>query len=203
MRLKFNKEAEGILNASEILLKQRPIYFDQTTYVEIGMGKGQMISQMALENPHINFIGWEKYSTIALYALKKIQKNNISNLKLIVDDATNIEEILASKVDKIYLTFSDPWPKKRHAKRRLLHRNFLTKFSHVLKPDGIIIFKTDNDFLYNFALEELEFLNANIIFQTTDLHNSIKNHTNIPTEYELKWSAKGKNINYVEFNFVK
>ncbi|MBU4691237.1 tRNA (guanosine(46)-N7)-methyltransferase TrmB [Mycoplasma zalophi] len=203
MRLKFNKDAEGILNSSDKLLKQRPITLNKKTYLEIGMGKGQMITQMALENPEINFIGWEKYSTIALYALKKIEKNNISNLKLIVDDAVNIEEILADKVDRIYLTFSDPWPKKRHAKRRLVHRNFLVKFSHILKPEGKIIFKTDNDLLYNFALEELEFLKANIIFQTTDLHNSEKNEINIPTEYEIKWSEKGKNINYVEFNFLK
>ncbi|QJG66895.1 tRNA (guanosine(46)-N7)-methyltransferase TrmB [Mycoplasma phocoenae] len=203
MRLKFNKEADGLLKASKHLIQSFPIKLEKETHLEIGMGKGQMITQLAMNNPHIDYIGCEKYGTVALYALKKIEKEQINNLKLLVEDADKITEIFADKVDRIYLTFSDPWPKKRHAKRRLLHRNFLNKFKEILKPDGVLIFKTDNDPLFEFALEEIEAIKAHLIYSTTDLHNSEKNANNIRTEYEIKWSEKGKNINYLELKFTE
>ncbi|MBN0919087.1 tRNA (guanosine(46)-N7)-methyltransferase TrmB [[Mycoplasma] gypis] len=203
MRLKFNKDASGLIDNSDFKIKNFPIKLKNTTYLEIGMGKGKMISEMAKQNPDIDFIGCEKYPTVALKALKKIEKDEISNLKLLIEDANNINELFADKVDRIYLTFSDPWPKKRHAKRRLLHRNFLLKFREILKEDGILIFKTDNDGLFDFALEEIADMGWKLDFMTRDLHNSVKQKNNIMTEYEEKWSTQGKNINYLELSFKR
>ncbi|MGX9358374.1 tRNA (guanosine(46)-N7)-methyltransferase TrmB [Mycoplasma sp. 128] len=201
MRLKYNKDAADIIFQSAFQIKEFPIRVDKTTYLEIGMGKGQMITQLAAQNPNINYIGCEKYPTVALHALKKIEQMELKNMMLLIEDANKIDELFANKIDRIYLTFSDPWPKKRHAKRRLLHRNFLLKFKNILKPGAKIIFKTDSDSLFDFAIEEIQAINAKMTYMTRDLHNSDKNKDNIMTEYEQKWSSRGKNINYLELEF--
>ena len=165
-------------------------------YIEIGMGKGRFIMEMALQNPDINFIGIEKYSSVLLRAVQKVEEMDISNLKLIQMDATEIETVFKNEeVDKIYLNFSDPWPKDRHAKRRLPSRQFLDRFRNILKNQGDIEFKTDNKCLFDFAVEEVEPAGWYIEKITYNLHNDKKMMIgNVMTEYEEKFSAKGNPI---------
>ena len=165
--------------------------------IEIGMGKGQFIYEMARLNPSINFVGIEKYSSVLIRAIQKMEADTLSNLIFIRMDAEDIDEVFAKdEVDKIYLNFSDPWPKDRHAKRRLESRQFLERYSHILKDNGRIEFKTDNNDLFDFALEEVKEAGWKMIAFTRDLHADEKlNEGNIMTEYEAKFSAAGNPIN--------
>ncbi|MDD7837807.1 tRNA (guanosine(46)-N7)-methyltransferase TrmB [Metamycoplasma hyosynoviae] len=201
MRLRYNKNADEILKNSEYTITNFPFNIEENSILEIGMGKGKMITEMAFENPNNNYIGIEKYSTVALSAMKKASGLNLNNFKIIIGDAKNILELFNGKFNTIWLTFSDPWPKKRHFKRRLVYREFLLLFKQVLRDDGTIYFKSDNDGLYEFALEELNAINAKIIFNTNDFHNSNFNIKNHLTEYEEKFKNKGKNINFIAFKF--
>ncbi len=166
-------------------------------HIEIGMGKGQFIMTLARNNPNINYIGIERYSSVLLRALQKMEESPLENLLFICEDASLITDIFDEKeVDKIYLNFSDPWPKDRHAKRRLTSRQFLERYNIILNPDGNIEFKTDNRSLFDFSLEEASEAGWNIDAHTYDLHNdSSMNSGNIMTEYEEKFSAKGNPIN--------
>ncbi|MDC8921166.1 tRNA (guanosine(46)-N7)-methyltransferase TrmB [Metamycoplasma hyosynoviae] len=201
MRLRYNKNADEILKNSEYTITNFPFNVEENSILEIGMGKGKMITEMAFENPNNNYIGIEKYSTVALSAMKKASGLNLNNFKIMIGDAKNILELFNGKFNTIWLTFSDPWPKKRHFKRRLVYREFLLLFKQVLRDDGTIYFKSDNDGLYEFALEELNAINAKIIFNTNDFHNSNFNIKNHLTEYEEKFKNKGKNINFIAFKF--
>ncbi|MDC8963227.1 tRNA (guanosine(46)-N7)-methyltransferase TrmB, partial [Metamycoplasma hyosynoviae] len=201
MRLRYNKNADKILKNSEYTITNFPFNVEENSILEIGMGKGKMITEMAFENPNNNYIGIEKYSTVALSAMKKAVALNLNNFKIIIGDAKNILELFNGKFNTIWLTFSDPWPKKRHFKRRLVYREFLLLFKQVLRDNGTIYFKSDNDGLYEFALEELNAINAKIIFNTNDFHNSNFNIKNYLTEYEEKFKNKGKNINFIAFKF--
>ncbi|MDC8918607.1 tRNA (guanosine(46)-N7)-methyltransferase TrmB [Metamycoplasma hyosynoviae] len=201
MRLRYNKNADKILKNSEYNITNFPFNVEENSILEIGMGKGKMITEMAFENPNNNYIGIEKYSTVALSAMKKAVALNLNNFKIIIGDAKNILELFNGKFNTIWLTFSDPWPKKRHFKRRLVYREFLLLFKQVLRDNGTIYFKSDNDGLYEFALEELNAINAKIIFNTNDFHNSNFNIKNYLTEYEEKFKNKGKNINFIAFKF--
>ena len=165
--------------------------------IEIGMGKGQFIYEMAKQNPDINFVGIEKYSSVLLRAIQKMEEEPLPNLIFIRMDAEDITDVFdASEVDKIYLNFSDPWPKDRHAKRRLESRQFLKRYETILKDAGFIEFKTDNNDLFDFALEEVEAAGWKMIAFTRDLHHDEKlNEGNIMTEYEAKFSAIGNPIN--------
>ena len=165
--------------------------------IEIGMGKGQFIYEMARLNPSINFVGIEKYSSVLIRAIQKMEADTLSNLIFIRMDAEDIDEVFAKdEVDKIYLNFSDPWPKDRHAKRRLESKQFLERYSHILKDNGRIEFKTDNNDLFDFALEEVKEAGWKMIAFTRDLHADEKlNEGNIMTEYEAKFSAAGNPIN--------
>lgn len=165
-------------------------------HIEVGMGKGQFIHEMAKANPHINYIGIEKYSTVLLRAIQKMESEEVSNLFFLCEDAKNITEIFGkSEVDRIYLNFSDPWPKDRHAKRRLPSRQFLERFHQILKADGTLEFKTDNKGLFEFALEELEPAGWKAEAVTFDLHhNEEMAKGNIMTEYEEKFSSMGNPI---------
>lgn len=179
-------------NWSEIFGRKAPLY------IEIGMGKGRFIVDNALKYPDINFIGIERYSSVLLRALQKLDELETipSNLKFICMDAKSVEDVFEKgEVDKIYLNFSDPWPKDRHAKRRLPSREFLKRFDKVLKADGVIEFKTDNRGLFDFAVEELEPAGWKLKELTYDLHNDPKmNEGNIMTEYEEKFSSIGNPI---------
>ena len=170
---------------------------DKPIQIEIGMGKGQFIYAMAQKHPEINFVGIEKYSSVLLRAIQKMEEEPLDNLIFIRMDAEEITDVFDDKeIDKIFLNFSDPWPKDRHAKRRLESRQFLDRYKKILKDAGFIEFKTDNNDLFDFALEEVEAAGWKMIAFTRDLHADEKlNEGNIMTEYEAKFSAMGNPIN--------
>lgn len=164
--------------------------------IEVGMGKGRFICELARNNPDINYIGIEKYSSVLLRALQKMEEEPLPNLLFIRMDAESIAEIFdKEEVDRIYLNFSDPWPKDRHAKRRLPSREFLARYDRFLKKDGVLEFKTDNKELFDFALEELDPAGWKAIRVTYDLHHDIEMmEGNVMTEYEEKFSSMGNPI---------
>jgi tRNA (guanine-N7-)-methyltransferase len=169
---------------------------DRPIHIEIGMGKGRFMMDMAVANPDINYVGIEKYSTVLLRAVQKMEKNELDNLRFIRMEAEDICEVFGKgEVSNIYLNFSDPWPKDRHAKRRLPSREFLARYNEILKPEGRIEFKTDNVDLFDFALEEVEPAGWKIEIFTRDLHHDAEMFEgNIMTEYEEKFSSKGNPI---------
>lgn len=165
---------------------------DQPIQIEIGMGKGKFIKTLAEMNPDINYIGIEKYESVLIRALEKMEEDKISNLCFICMNADEIEEVFdTNEVDQIYLNFSDPWPKDRHAKRRLTSRQFFARYNKVLKTDGQVIFKTDNRGLFDFSVEEVNESGWKIDNITYDLHHSEYVDGNVMTEYEEKFSKEG------------
>ena len=170
---------------------------DKPIRIEIGMGKGQFIYELAKLNPNINYVGIEKYSSVLLRAIQKMEEEPLDNLIFIRMDAEEITDVFdKDEVDRIYLNFSDPWPKDRHAKRRLESRQFLARYKEILKSKGLIEFKTDNNDLFEFALEEINEEDWILVASTRDLHADAKlNEGNIMTEYEAKFSAAGNPIN--------
>lgn len=167
----------------------------QPIYIEVGMGKGKFIIEMAKRNPEINFIGIEKYSSVLVRAVEKTEDFEGKNLRLIRMDAENIEDVFEEQeMSRIYLNFSDPWPKDRHAKRRLTSIRFFERYDHILKTDGRVMFKTDNKDLFDFSLEQVEEAGWILENYTYDLHHSKYNEGNVMTEYEEKFSAKGNPI---------
>lgn len=201
MRLRFNKNAETSLMASPMTFKDFPIDNKKNTILEIGMGRGTMLTKLALKHPDIEYIGLEKYSTPAYSALKKAIDLNLENFHIIIGDAINLSTYFKNKIKTIWLTFSDPWPKKRHYKRRLVYRDFLKIYQNILDKDGMVYFKTDNDMLYQFAIDELKEINAKIIYQTPDLHHCNFEIENVFTDYEEKFNKLNKNINFIAFTF--
>ena len=168
---------------------------DHPIHIEVGMGKGQFIIEMARRNPEVNYIGIEKYSSVLVRAVEKLEDFEQDNLRLIRMDAENIEEVFdKDEVDRIYLNFSDPWPKDRHAKRRLTSTRFLERYDNILTPEGRAMFKTDNKDLFDFSLEQVEEAGWILENHTYDLHHSEYNEGNVMTEYEEKFSAKGNPI---------
>ena len=163
--------------------------------LEIGMGKGKFILEMALKYPNINFIGVEKYSSVASVAIKRINEYKPSNLKILIMDAINLGDLLEGKIDTIYLNFSDPWPKERHAKRRLTSPNYLKSFDKLFKGKKHIIMKTDNDNLFAYSLESFKEYGYKINKISYDLHS--ESIDNVETEYEEKFSKNGIKIKYV------
>ena len=164
--------------------------------IEIGMGKGKFLHTLAKQNPAVNYIGIEKYSSVLLRAIQKSEEEELPNLLFIRMDA---EEILAvfdrGEVDRIYLNFSDPWPKDRHAKRRLPSQQFINRYDVILKQEGRLEFKTDNRELFDFAVEELANAGWKAEKITYDLHNDADMcEGNVMTEYEEKFSAMGNPI---------
>lgn len=169
---------------------------DAPLHVEIGMGKGRFLMDMARLHPEISYIGIEKYSSVLLRAIQKMQEDPLPNVKFIRMDAEEIEAVFGEgEVDRIYLNFSDPWPKDRHAKRRLESRQFLKRYDRILKKDGQIEFKTDNRELFAFALEELPEAGWRAKAVTWDLHGDpAMNEGNVMTEYEERFSSLGNPI---------
>lgn len=165
-------------------------------HIEVGMGKGRFMMEMAEKNPEINYLGIEMYSSVLLRAVQKMEEKELHNLRFILMDAREIEEVFDhEEVDRIYLNFSDPWPKDRHAKRRLPSRQFLQRFEQVLKKDGVIEFKTDNRDLFDFAVEETEPAGWEILEISYDLHQDEKMvKDNVMTEYEERFSSLGNPI---------
>lgn len=167
-------------------------------HIEIGMGKGRFIMDMAKEYPAVNYIGIEKYSSVLLRAIQKMEQEPkpLPNLRFIRMDAETITDVFgAEEIDRIYLNFSDPWPKDRHAKRRLPSKEFLSRYDQILKKDGQLEFKTDNKDLFLFALDELAPAGWKAEKATYDLHrNEDMMKDNIMTEYEEKFSSAGNPI---------
>ena len=179
----------------EVFAKKQPLH------IEVGMGKGRFLMDLARLHPDINYIGIEMYDSVLLRALQKreeLEENGevYSNLFFMRVDARLLPEIFEKgEVDKIYLNFSDPWPKERHAKRRLTSRQFLERYDAILKSDGVIEFKTDNRPLFDFSLEEVNESKWHLVEWTYDLHHNEKmNVGNIMTEYEEKFSRAGNPI---------
>lgn len=168
---------------------------DDPVHIEIGMGKGKFLTGMAMAHPEVNYIGIEKYSSVLLRAVQKQEELRLPNLRLIRMDAEDITEVFApGEVDRIYLNFSDPWPKDRHAKRRLTSGTFLARYQEILTRNGRLEFKTDNRSLFEFSLESVEESGWRLIASTNDLHHSELKEGNIMTEYEERFSAMGNPI---------
>lgn len=161
--------------------------------IEIGIGKGDFIIENALRNPDINYIGIEKFDSVIVRAIQKSNELEINNLRIIRMDALNLADVFNKEIDLIYLNFSDPWPKERHAKRRLTSNIFLSVYDNLFKDSKNIIMKTDNINLFNYSLESLEDYGYEIKYKTYDL--DCLSEDNIMTEYERKFHEKGVKIN--------
>lgn len=206
MRLKKVKGAEELIEASKYILKNPKDYKgkfqaifnnDNPICLEIGMGKGDFIIGMAEKYPEINFIGVEKFDSVIVRAIEKIEEQNIPNLKLIRMDAEEINKVFDHEIDTLYLNFSDPWPKKRHTNRRLTSEKFLKLYDNIFVKDKHIIQKTDNRKLFEFSIMSYTNYNYKIQEISLDLYNDdITN--NVPTEYEKKFVSKGQVIYKIE-----
>jgi tRNA (guanine-N7-)-methyltransferase len=174
---------------------------DKPIHIEIGMGKGNFVIGMAKQNPHINYIGIERYDSVLVRAVEKLELEDVTNVRLLKFDATDLTDVFESgEIDQIYLNFSDPWPKTRHAKRRLTSPLFLDRYEQVIKPEGEIHFKTDNQGLFEYSLEsmcEYGMLLKNI---SLNLHKS-DFEGNVMTEYEAKFHGLGQRIYRLEAKY--
>lgn len=196
MRMRNPKDKDELINSCSFFLDDSLFSNLNPIHMEIGMGKGDFILNMALTYPDINFIGIEKYSSVISVAIKKINNYKLDNLKILNMDAMNIPEYLNGKIEVIYLNFSDPWPKERHAKRRLTHESYLKIYDSLFKNKKVIIQKTDNDNLFEFSKESLINYGYKLVEEYYDLHS--KDVFNIETEYEKKFANKGVKIKYLK-----
>ena len=186
-----------ILHPTEVLDVNSMFEKTQPIHLEIGMGKGNFIIEHAKRNPHINYIGFEKYESVILQALVKLEDLDLPNLKLICADATNLTKLFAENtIDKIYLNFSDPWPKLRHAKRRLTSPSFLKIYESITKNPTTIEFKTDNRGLFEYSLVTFNETKYKFNELSLDLHKDKEDI--ITTEYEDKFSSMGNPIYYIQ-----
>ena len=201
MRLKHIKGSEEKVSLSKVVIKNPEQYkgkwksvFNNKNkiYLEIGMGKGSFLIEHARRNKNVNYIGFEKYPSVLLNALETIVNEKLTILKIICADAYKVDEIFYKEISKLYLNFSDPWPKKRHIKRRLTSDVFLKKYNSIFKGLKVIEQKTDNDELFNFSLESYKLNHYIVVKKNTNYFDDIR------TEYENKFISKGKNINYVK-----
>lgn len=171
---------------------------DNPIYLEIGCGKGKFITEHAEKYPDCNFIAAEGSMSVVIRALEKAEKRKLGNVKFILEYIDDIEEYFrAGELSGIYLNFSDPWPKDRHAKRRLTYGGKLSQYAEVTQNGGFIQFKTDNDMLFQYTMGQIEEKKLCVMAVTRDLHTSEYAKDNIMTEYEEKFHLSGKNINYV------
>ena len=206
MRLRNVKDAYKIVNESDYVIKNskelkgnvNSVFNNDNKVlkIEIGMGKGDFIIGMAEKYPDVNFIGIEKYESVMVRAIQKLEEKNLSNLKLIRMDATNIEEVFSKEVDTLYLNFSDPWPKKRHEKRRLTSDVFLSKYDSIFVDIPHITQKTDNIGLFAYSLSSLSKYGYTLERVSLDLEN--EDIDNVVTEYEQKFMNLGTKINYLD-----
>lgn len=208
MRIRKIKNALEIVNNSSYVLNfaeaknSKGKFADQVfgnekpLHVEIGMGKGDFIIAMAKKYPDVNFVGIEMYESVVCRALKKLESEHLDNVKIVCIDAIALGEIFANEIDTIYLNFSDPWPKKRHAKRRLTAETYLKIYDNLLKDNGLIIQKTDSVLLFESSIISLSQHGYVIDDISLDLHNSERD--NVMTEYERKFSSQGIKINYLK-----
>ena len=205
MRLRNVKGASAKIEASKYIINDYKSYFgkykelfnnDNPICIEIGMGKGDFIKEIALNNSNINYIGIEKYDSVIVRAVEKLEDRNLNNLKLIKMDARYIDEVFDREIDIIYLNFSDPWPKDRHAKRRLTSSNFLRKYDSLFVNCKHVIFKTDNRKLFEYSIKELTDYGYTINNISLNLHKD--DIPNIETEYEKRFSNLGYPIYMID-----
>lgn len=206
MRLRKVKGAVETVHESNFVVKDAAVYKgkwntlfknDNPIHVEFGTGKGKFISTLALQNPNINYIGIERYDSVLVRALEKVDslENPPSNLYFLCADAKNAEEYFADgEISEIYLNFSDPWPKARHAKRRLTSPFFMSIYNKLLSSSGSVCFKTDNRDLFDYSVDSIKECGWTLENVCYDLHNSEFAENNVMTEYEEKFSAKGNPI---------
>ena len=201
MRLKHIKGSEEVVKNSSVVIKSPENYKGKWNKVfgnnhkielEIGMGKGSFLIELARRNPTVNYIGVEKYPSVLLNALDVIESEGLTNIKIICMDAYKIDEVFCKEISKLYLNFSDPWPKKRHEKRRLTSSVFLNKYRTIFKHFKLIEQKTDNDEFFNYSLESYKTNKYHVLKKSTNYFADVR------TEYESKFISKGKNINYVK-----
>lgn len=206
MRLRNVKNAVDIVNNSKYVITNYSEYkgnfnslfnnTNKTLRVEIGMGKGDFIIGMAEKYPDVNFIGIEKYESVMVRAIQKLEDKELNNLKLIRMDAINVDEVFDKEVEILYLNFSDPWPKKRHEKRRLTSDVFLCKYDAIFSDLPHIIQKTDNVGLFAYSLSSLSRYGYTLENVSLDLVN--EDIPNVVTEYEQKFMDLGTKINYLD-----
>lgn len=183
---------QDLENFAELFPKKQPLY------LEIGMGKGGFLYEQAKRQPEKNFLGIDRSDGIILKATQNIEE--LPNIKLLIGDFEKIEELFPSdSISGIFLNFSDPWPKKRHHKRRLTNRRFLDFYDRVLKPGGFLCFKTDARDLFDYSLEEFQETGREVFDVTYDLHHDERYQNNIPTEYETKFSQLGYPIHGLRY----
>lgn len=204
MRLRHIPGAEEAIASSPYVIQQPAEYRGRfhelfgnhnPIRIEVGMGKGRFIMEMAARNPQVNFIGIERYSSVLLRALQKRAELELPNIFFMCVDAKELAEFFEpGEIEKIYLNFSDPWPKDRHAKRRLTSPDFMKVYDQVLCGDGTVEFKTDNQGLFAYSLEAIPEAGWRIDAFTEDLHHSPMAEGNVMTEYEMKFSAMGNPI---------
>ena len=205
MRLRNIPGADDAIASSEYCIQEPKLLrgswqsafpLSQPIHIEIGMGKGRFLMDMATAHPDINYIGVERYSSVLLRALQKMELSPLPNLRFVCMDATEVTEVFdQGEVARIYLNFSDPWPKDRHSKRRLTSRQFFARYDQILAKEGHLEFKTDNQELFTFSLEEIPKPGWHLDACTRDLHHDeVLNQGNIMTEYEEKFSSKGNPI---------
>ena len=204
------KNASSILNSSKYYVSNPTKYKGKwidffgnhnLIYLELGTGRGEFIINMAKKYPNINFIGLELNESQIATAAKKLERENIKNLKLIKDDARNIINIFGKEINTIYLTFSEPWPKKRDEKNRFTHESYLKLYDRIFKKDKHIILKTDNKGLFAYSLETLS--NYWYVFNTVslDLHNDERNIPNLMTDFEKQYFKEKRPIYYLDASF--
>ena len=208
MRLRNIPRAEGVIREHRFVIKRpedqkgcwKQVFGNRNpVYIEIGMGKGRFLLNMAKAHPNINFVGIERYSSVLLRAIEKFDTEEfceLKNVRFVCMDARNVADVFEQdEVNRIYLNFSDPWPKARHGKRRLTSREFLARYDQILKKDGTLEFKTDNRPLFDFSLEEVQEAGWKLLAHSFDLHHDeemVKG--NVMTEYEEKFSKAGNPI---------
>ncbi|HCA7412190.1 TPA: tRNA (guanosine(46)-N7)-methyltransferase TrmB [Staphylococcus pseudintermedius] len=188
-------EAVHAHQVSEWFERQQPIH------IEVGSGMGKFITTLAQQNPHINYVAIERDKSVMIRVLDKVREHNLTNIKLLCNDAVILTDYFRQgEVDRIYLNFSDPWPKKRHAKRRLTYRSFLALYQQILREDGELHFKTDNRGLFAYSLESMSQFGMYFTKINLNLHQEDEGD-NIPTEYEHKFAEKGSRIYRMEAKF--
>ena len=209
MRFRNVPRAEGTIQNHPAVIKRpeaqkgcwRQVFGNsKPIHIEIGMGKGRYLLTMASLHPDVNFVGIERYTSVLLRAVEKFDTEEfkmLKNIRFVCMDARDVAEVFAhGEVERIYLNFSDPWPKARHEKRRLTSHEFLERYEQILVPGGTLEFKTDNTELFNFSLEQVKSSSWTLEHYTYDLHHhEIMNEGNVMTEYEEKFSARGNPIN--------
>lgn len=201
MRMRKKKWVNPFLeNENKYLITDgKVIETDKPIYLEIGMGMGDFITQSALMNPDVFYVGLERDSTCVARAIKKAEEKKLENFRVLLVDALNIEELFAEhSIDTIYLHFSDPWPKKHHHKRRLTYMPFLAKYEKVLKKDGKLVYKTDNEGFFNDSLEYFEKSN----FKLEEINRNYYKEGEPMTAYQAKFVSEGKPIYYARYSII-